>query len=206
MSVDPLPICATGDLFFSNSYTITSTIQRKMLDGVYGHAGLIIELDGEICVYDISATSHFPVITELNHYIRDPGLTDIAVRRLIKPLGHDKINTLGSICEKKHKAVTYPAPDRVLKKITAGKGAANEMLCSELIESIVMEAGIVKSRDVRTERGSFLPEKMLPGRDSRFDAMYASDLIKTTVKVYSQSQAAAILDNEWQMFRYFLSS
>lgn len=170
----------TGDLVFVNSLTTLSRLCRKFLSSEYGHVGIIVTIEGQPYVYEVTAEDGCPRVTLLSEYVEHPLVEEVAIRRLKKPLTRLRENAIRRKLLS-YRDVRYPPLPVLIDRVLRGRDtvrANREMTCADLIHAILNDMGAVdRDRGIAVIPDSFLPSSQDPSLDEVYVG-YVEEIVR----------------------------
>jgi len=185
---------STGDLLLGNWMTVLGRLSHHSGQR-YGHIAFVVVIDEVPHAYEISHEGKNPSIIPMREYLNSPTLIELDVRQLKVPL-----NTIQEEAFKqtllKYRETTYPSLGKVLARVSSGQVKSkrrNELICSELVYSVLESMEWVPElRAVAGER-SVLPDMFLPGVMVSIDRLYIPELRDLYKRKYTRAEATRIL-------------
>lgn len=202
----------TGDILLSNWLTPLGQLGRKAGQR-WTHAAIILTLDDEVKVAEISFEQGKITIVPFDTYIHDdPRLLEIGIRRLkqeLSPQTEDKLmDNIATMMEE----LRYPSFGGLLGRLMGLDHHHNKSICSEFVvealkrTKVVNGPGIGHHFDAHIKEGGgkeeihhfpvVLPDHLVSSKEGGttiLDHVYVDNLELYTMKQYSKNEAKEIM-------------
>lgn len=212
----------TGDILLSNWVTPLGQIAQKSGQR-WSHAAMILVLDAEVKIVEISFEQGKVSFTDFNQYIKgDPRLEEIAIRRLKKELTPQMEDLLMSNITDMSEEVTYPTIGQMLGKLMGVDHHSRKSICSEFVVEALRRTNIVNGPglghhfDGYTKVGGkeqihhfpvVLPDHLRSAKDNGttlLDAVYQDNMKIYTMNKYTPDQRKEILKPQLSLLMHML--
>ena len=197
----------SGDLLIGNWMTVLGRL-TSLSGQRWGHIGFVVNIDGAPHAYEISSEGRNPIIIPMQEYLNNKTLIELTVRQLKVPFNVMQEEAFKQTLIK-YEDTVYPSLGKVISRVSGGplpkgRGRRDELLCSELVYSILQSMEWVPELRVVTGNRTILPDMFIPGVIANIDTMYSNELKLLYKKDHTQAEAAEILEPQLNLIGQLL--